>query len=89
MEEGASNDKWGFPKIRGTILEVPIVGTIVFWGLYLGSRYFGRLPNGAQGLGLTCWFLVVDRNEGMVRTHCFLEGHRASVSRYMLGKSEA
>ena len=45
--------------------------------------------NGAQGLGLTCWFLVVERNEGMARTHCFLEGHRGSVSRYILGESEA
>ena len=26
--------KWGFPKIRGTILGVPIIRTIVFWGLY-------------------------------------------------------
>ena len=28
---------WGFPKIRGTILGVPIIRTIVFWGLYWGS----------------------------------------------------
>ena len=27
---------WGFPKIRGTILGVPIIRTIVYWGLYLG-----------------------------------------------------
>ena len=26
--------KWGFPKIRGTILGVPIIRTIVFGGLY-------------------------------------------------------
>ena len=25
---------WGFPKIRGTFLGVPIVRTIVYWGLY-------------------------------------------------------
>ena len=24
---------WGFPKIRGTFLGVPIIRTIVFWGL--------------------------------------------------------
>ena len=29
-------DLWGFPKIRGTILGVPIIRTIVFWGLYWG-----------------------------------------------------
>ena len=27
---------WEFPKIRGTILGVPIIRTIVFWGLYWG-----------------------------------------------------
>ena len=25
---------WGFPKNRGTILGVPVIRTIVFWGLY-------------------------------------------------------
>ena len=27
---------WGFPKIRGTILGVPKIRTIVYWGLYWG-----------------------------------------------------
>ena len=30
------NPIWGFPKIRGTILGVPIIRTIVFGGLYWG-----------------------------------------------------
>ena len=30
----------GFPKIRGTFLGVPIIRTIVFWGLYWGSLIF-------------------------------------------------
>ena len=34
---------WGFPKIRGTFLGVPIIRIIVFLGL-LGSPYFGKLP---------------------------------------------
>ena len=34
---------WEFPKIRGTILGVPIIRTIVFGGPMLGSPYFGRL----------------------------------------------
>ena len=34
----------GFPKIRGNLLGVPIIRTTVFWGLYWGSPYFGRLP---------------------------------------------
>ena len=29
-------DTWGFPKIRGTFLGVPIIRSIVFWGLYWG-----------------------------------------------------
>ena len=33
---------WGFPKIRGTILGVPIVRILV--GSILGSLYFGKLP---------------------------------------------
>ena len=34
--------KWGFPKIRGTILGVPIIRTIVFWGLYWGPLILGN-----------------------------------------------
>ena len=32
----------GFPKIRGTILGVPIIRTIVFWGLYWGPLILGN-----------------------------------------------
>ena len=44
---------WGFPKIRGTILGVPIIRIIIYWGLYWGPSifYFGKLPFGAWGLG--------------------------------------
>ena len=35
---------WGFPQIRDTFLGVPIIRIIVFWGLYLGSPCFGKLP---------------------------------------------
>ena len=38
-------NKWGFPKIRGTFLGVLILRIIVYWGLYWGSPYFGKLPN--------------------------------------------
>ena len=33
---------WGFPKIRGTILGVPIIRIIVFWGLYWGPLILGN-----------------------------------------------
>ena len=33
---------WGFPKIRGTFLGVPIIRTIVFWGLYGGPPVLGN-----------------------------------------------
>ena len=33
---------WGFPKIRGTLLGVPIVRIIVFRGLYWGSLILGN-----------------------------------------------
>ena len=32
----------GFPKIRGTILGVPIIRTIAFWGLYWGPLILGN-----------------------------------------------
>ena len=35
---------WGFPKIRGTILVVPIIMNLVFWVLYWGPPYFGKQP---------------------------------------------
>ena len=35
-------DVWGFPKIRGTILGVPIIRTIVVWGIYWGSLILGN-----------------------------------------------
>ena len=34
---------WRFPKIRDTLLGVPIIRTIVYWGLYLGYLNFGKL----------------------------------------------
>ena len=33
---------WGFPKIRGTILGVPMTRTIVFLGLYWGPLILGN-----------------------------------------------
>ena len=34
--------KWGFPKIRGTFLRIPIIRTTVYWGLYLGTLVSGN-----------------------------------------------
>ena len=33
---------WGFPKIKGTILGIPIIRTIVFRGLYWGPPILGN-----------------------------------------------
>ena len=33
---------WGVSKIGGTILEIPIIRTIVFWGLYWGPPILGN-----------------------------------------------
>ena len=33
---------WGFPKIRGSMLGVPIIRTIVYWGLYWGPLVLGN-----------------------------------------------
>ena len=42
--------KWGFPTITGTFLGVPIVRTIVNWGLHW-VPYLGKLPNGFVVVG--------------------------------------
>ena len=34
LSPNGSFPAWGFPKIRGTILGVPIIRTVVFGGLY-------------------------------------------------------
>ena len=31
--------KWGFPKVRGTILGVPIIKLRIFWGPYWGPLF--------------------------------------------------
>ena len=46
---------WEFPKIRGTLLGVPIIRTIVFGGLYWGPLILG---NYHLGLGLEGLFWV-------------------------------
>ena len=33
---------WGFPRIRGTLLGVLIIRTIVYWGLYWGPPMLGN-----------------------------------------------
>ena len=33
---------WGFPKIRGTFLGVPIIRTVVYLGLYWGPPILGN-----------------------------------------------
>ena len=44
---------WGFPKIRGTILGVPVMRAIVFWGLYRVPLIFGNYHIfGAEDLAL-------------------------------------
>ena len=43
--------KWGFPKIRGTLLRVLILDSSIL-GFILGFPYFGKLPNIVCGLGL-------------------------------------
>ena len=37
-------DMAGFPEIRATMLGVPIIRTIAFWGPRLGSPYLWKLP---------------------------------------------
>ena len=41
----------GFPKSRGTILGVPIMRTIVVWGLYWGPFVLGDCHVFLEGCG--------------------------------------
>ena len=41
---------WGFPRVRGTILGVPIIGAIVYCGLYLGSVILGDYHIGSSAV---------------------------------------
>ena len=43
-------DRRGFPKIRGTILGVPITRAIVYGGLYLGSVILGDYHIGSSAV---------------------------------------
>ena len=36
------NTTWWFPEIRGTILGVPIIRTMIYWGLYWGTLILGN-----------------------------------------------
>ena len=55
--------KCGFPKIRGTILGVPIVRTLVFLGLYWGPPILGKYQITTQKIAWT----AVLANEGATR----------------------
>ena len=41
---------WEFPKIRGTILGVPIIRIIVYWGLFWGPLIYGNYHIGIVDL---------------------------------------
>ena len=42
QEQLVDRDSWGFPKIRGTLLGVPIKRIVVLWGLHLGPLILGN-----------------------------------------------
>ena len=49
-------NKWRFPKIKGTILGVPIIRNIVFWGLYWGPLILGNYQMVLRRAALSpCW----------------------------------
>ena len=53
METGIYRGLWGlgFPKIGGTILGVPIIRIIIYWGLYWGPPIYGNYRLGSEVLG--------------------------------------
>ena len=61
---------WGFPKIRGTILGVPIIRIIVFWGLYWGSPILGNyhLEVGRSGRLSDSWSCAGQEDNTALKT---------------------
>ena len=48
---------WGFPKIRGTFLGVPIIRTIIFWGgLFWGPLFRATTILGGSRFSLCTGF---------------------------------
>ena len=43
-----------FPKITGTSLGIPVIKTIVYWGLYWGTLNFRKLPDRSFGAARSC-----------------------------------
>ena len=53
--------KWGFPKIRGTFLGVPMIRIIVYWGLQWGPLFWEsteRMITGGRVLPLAVTFMT-------------------------------
>ena len=55
---GFPDNFMGFPKMRGTILVVPITRMILFWSLYWGSADAEKLPYLFGGVGTGCLELL-------------------------------
>ena len=55
-----------FPKIWGTILGVPIIRFIVFWGLYWGPPILGNYHMGWCGVGGLRYSFDVGSGVGVV-----------------------
>ena len=42
LKDSSVQDIWGLSQIRGTFLGVPIVRSIIFWGLHWGPPVLGK-----------------------------------------------
>ena len=76
---------WGFPKIRPTILGVPIIRTVVFWGLYWGPPILGNyhIHNNPNNRVVSIFFSIPScpatrgKLRGLLQLQGLLGGHRA------------
>ena len=67
---------WGFPKIRGTFLGVPIIRIIVFWGLYWGPLILGNYHLGFHTKAILSALLASDKN---LQPSTFLSPHKGWI----------
>ena len=55
-----------FPRIRGTFLGVPIIGIIIYWGLYWGPLILGNYHIGLyRDKGLGFWGVIATMENQM------------------------
>ena len=63
---------WGFPIIRGTILGIPIIRTIVYWGLYGVALFWKTTTSSKRPISSENRTILIGSLRPWVATHTLL-----------------